>query len=56
MSLDDVQLADPSGHFPFLYASWTDAKQISYHAFNTGEYFVVLYDNYIVTDVVHLTI
>ena len=44
MTLNDVQTADPDGYYNFLFTNWSDAPKYSYHYFETGDGFFILYD------------
>ncbi len=44
MPLDSVKKADPTGQYDFLLASWSEYPKISYHFFESGNCYVVFYD------------
>ena len=55
--LEDVQEADPSGDYPFLYHDWSGYPKYSYHYFENGNCYIVYYDEMnMVSDILFFTI
>lgn len=50
--LDSVMQADPQGGYDFLYASWSGFPQISYHFFEDGSAYEILYEDGIVSRII----
>ena len=56
-SLDDVTKLDPpDGQYPFMYASFRDVSQFSYHFFESGNGWLIRYQNDVITEIIHFTI
>ena len=56
MTLEDVKKIDSNGTYDFVYHSWSDYPQLSYHFFESGECFMINYDEHIIKEIVHFTI
>ena len=54
--LQAVLSADPDGQYPFLFAGWSGYPKYSYHFFEDGEGFFILYDTNIISSVTRFTI
>ena len=55
-TLDAVMQADELGSYDFLYASWKNVPQISYHFFEDGSCFEVCYQDRVVTQIFRFSI
>ena len=44
-TFSEIMKLDPDGQYNFLYTSWSGAPQISYHFFESGKCFRLLYSN-----------
>ena len=55
-SLSSVQEADPNGQFDFLWHSWKNYPKVSYHYFESGECFVIKYEENVIIDIFYLTL
>ena len=50
----EVKKLDPSGDYTFMYASWSDYPQCSYHYTRDGYEIVIFYDSgFLVTDILY---
>ena len=56
MSLQEAMEADPDGQFDFIFHSWSEYPQISYHYFESGNCYIVMYENNIISNIIFLTI
>ena len=56
MTLQDVYEADPEGTYPFMYSSWSGYPRYSYHCFENGDCYFVIYDGDTITNISKFTI
>lgn len=56
MTLENAKVADPEGNYIFLFHSWKNYPQFSYHFFEDGECFYVRYEENTVVEIINFTI